>query len=298
MPSAVAPGQDGSQVEAESVDVHVGDPVAEAVGDQPHGTRMQDVEAVAGARVVDVVPGVFRGEPVVDGIVDAPERQRGSEMVPLAGVVVDHVEDDFDPGPVQRPHHRLELVDLLAETAGGVADMGGEEGDGVVAPVVGEPPGLERTVGDEMVDGHELDRRDSQPEQVVDDRVRGQSEVGAAQVRRDPGMLHGHAAHVRLVNDGPVPRRAGRTVVLPGEGGVDHDGLGERGRRVAAVEREIGLRVAHRVAEQVVVPVDEAAHRLGIRIDEEFVGVETVAVRRLVRSVDLVAVQRPGAHVG
>ena len=38
----------------------------------------------------------------------------GPEVVAFGGVVVDDVEDDFDPRVVQRLHHLLELLHLLA----------------------------------------------------------------------------------------------------------------------------------------------------------------------------------------
>ena len=42
------------------------------------------------------------------------EGQRGAQVVAFGGVVVDHVEDDLDARPVQRPDHRLEFLHLLA----------------------------------------------------------------------------------------------------------------------------------------------------------------------------------------
>ena len=111
-------GQRGRQVEAEAVDVHLGDPVAQAVHDQLQRVRVGHVEAVPGAGRVVVVGPVVGHEPVVGGVVDALERQDRAEVVALGGVVVDDVEDHLDAGLVQRPHHRLELGDLLAVAAG------------------------------------------------------------------------------------------------------------------------------------------------------------------------------------
>ena len=68
-----------------------------------------------------------REQPVVERVVDAAQRQRRTELVALAGVVVDDVEDHLEPGPVQGPDHRLELAHLLAEAAGGVADVRGKK---------------------------------------------------------------------------------------------------------------------------------------------------------------------------
>ena len=105
------------QIEAESVDVHLENPVAKAVHDQLQHVGMPHVQRVAGSGVVHVVPAVVCHQAVVRGIVDPLERQHRTEMVSLGGVVVDHVEDHFDSGGVQRPHEILEFHHLLAAHA-------------------------------------------------------------------------------------------------------------------------------------------------------------------------------------
>ena len=70
--------------------------------------------------------------------------QRRAAVVALGGVVEDDVEDDLEAGAVQGVDHRLELGDLAPGPAGAdrgrVAVVGGEEADGVVAPVVRQAP--------------------------------------------------------------------------------------------------------------------------------------------------------------
>jgi hypothetical protein len=95
------PGQRRRQVEAEPVDVHLGDPVPQRVHDQPQRLVVADVEAVPGAGGVVVELLVAVDEPVVGLVVDAAERQRRTEVVALGGVVVDHVEDHLDARLVQ-----------------------------------------------------------------------------------------------------------------------------------------------------------------------------------------------------
>ena len=106
--------QGGGQIEAEAVDVHLLHPVPQAVHDQLQHLRMAHVERIAGARVVHVVARIVGDQAVVGGVVDAAETERRAELIALGGVVVDHVEDHFDAGAMQRLHHRLELADLLA----------------------------------------------------------------------------------------------------------------------------------------------------------------------------------------
>jgi len=67
-------GQGVCQVEAEPVDVHLGHPVPQRVHDQLQRMRMADVEAVAGAGVVQVIPLVVLDQPVVGGVVDTAHR--------------------------------------------------------------------------------------------------------------------------------------------------------------------------------------------------------------------------------
>src|SRR5918999_1716893 len=96
-----------------------------------------------------------RAEAVVRVVVDATERQRGTEVVALAGVVVDDVEDDLDAGIVQPLHHRLELADRVIGRA--EADVRGEEGDRVVAPIVDQAALDQVPLVDVLVDRQQLD---------------------------------------------------------------------------------------------------------------------------------------------
>jgi hypothetical protein len=75
------------------------------------------VEAVARAGEVGVEARLLRLEPVIRLVVDSLERERRSEVIALARVVVHDVENDLEPCGVQRLHHRLELDDLIAEPA-------------------------------------------------------------------------------------------------------------------------------------------------------------------------------------
>ena len=133
---ALVAQQRGDQVEAEAVDAHLGDPVAQRVQDEPQHAGLGGVDRVAAAGDVVVVAPVG-GQPVVAEVVQPAERQRRALVAALAGVVVDDVEDDLDAGVVQRRDHLLELVDLRAERAHGpVRGVRGEEPERVVAPVV------------------------------------------------------------------------------------------------------------------------------------------------------------------
>ncbi|CAM5503278.1 hypothetical protein SCYAM73S_04163 [Streptomyces cyaneofuscatus] len=203
-------GERRRQVEAEAVDAHLGDPVAQRIGDEPQHLGLDDVQGVAAAGVVGVAAGVVL-EAVVAAVVDAAQGEHRAELTGLGGVVVDDVEDDLDPRSVQGVHHPLELADLAARRAGGgVVGVRGEVADGVVAPVVVQPAPQQMVLVGELVDRQQLDGRHPEPRQVVDrGRVR-EPGVGAAQLGRDVRVELGEAAYVEFVDDRVRPRGLGR----------------------------------------------------------------------------------------
>ena len=224
------------QVEAEAVDVHLLDPVAQAVHDELERARMGHVQRVAAAGVVHVVAAGLGRQPVVRGVVDAAEGERGPQVVALGRVVVDDVEDDLDALVVEGLDHRLELADVGAgPPRRGVAEVGGEEADRVVPPVVGEAAVAQVLVGHEMVDRHQLHRRHAQAAQVAERRRRDEAGVRAAQMPGDTGVAGGETLDVQLVDHRLAPGRPRRPVIAPGERAVDDDGLGHPRRAVPAV---------------------------------------------------------------
>ena len=282
-------GQGRREVEPESVDVHLGDPVPQRVHDQLQRVRVAHVQRVARAGVVHVVARVVVDQPVVRGVVDPAHRQRGAHVVALGRVVVDHVEDHLDARVVQVADHRLELLHLAARPAVrlGVGVVRGEERDGVVAPVVGEALLLQVVVGDELVHGHELDGRDPQPLEVVDHQRVRETGVGAAQRLGDVGVRDREALDVRLVDHRLVVGDARVAVAAPVEERVDDHRLGHERRGVLLVAL-VGR--AERVAEHRLVPLHRAVEGLGVGVDQQLVRVAALPLGGVVRAVDPVAV--------
>ena len=155
-------------------------------------------------------------------------------MVPLAGVVEDDVEDHLDVVLVQLADEHLELVDLLAELAVvAVVRLGGEEGDGVVAPGVGQPLAGQRVAERavelvELHDRQQLDGGDPQLLEVGD--LLDEAAIGPGQValRR---VVPGEAADVDLVDDRLLDRDVGVAVPLP----VEVAPVGDAARRTRDV---------------------------------------------------------------
>ena len=210
-------------------------------------------------------------------------------------MVVDHIENHLQPGVVQVRDHLLELGDLAA---GQVARVGREKGDAVVAPVVVQALVQQVLVVDERVNRQQLDTGNTQVLDVLEQFVVGQAGEGTAQLLRHSGVAHADAAGVRLVEDGALPRYLYPLVTAPGEGRVDHLALGHEGGAVTFIERQVVVWVADGVAKQRLGPLQFADQLLGIRVDQQFVGVEAVTVLRLVRAVDAVAIHQARVRIG
>ena len=150
------------EVEAETVDVHLRDPIAQRIHDELQRVRVTDVEGVTGAGVVHVVRLVALDDAVIRLVVDTAESDGGAQVVALGGVVVDHIEDDLEACGVKAAHHGLKLGDDFARLIRhGVVRLGREETKGVVAPVVAQADSAQTIILEELVDWHELDRGDA-----------------------------------------------------------------------------------------------------------------------------------------
>ena len=200
---------------------------------------------------------------------------------------------NLDAGAVHRLDHRLELLHLLAEPAGGVVGVRCQEGQGVVAPVVAQPLVEQGGVLDELVDRHQLDGGHPQLGEVAGHGGVAEPGVRAAQVLGDVGVQLGHALDVRLVDDALVVGDLWRPVALPVEEGVDHDAERHVGRGVVVVARVL---VAEGVAEEALVPVDLAGRRLRVGVEQKLGGVAAQPLGRVPGAVDAVAVALTGLH--
>ncbi len=284
------------EVEAEAVDVHLRDPVAQAVHDHLQHARMQHVQRVAAAGVVHVVARIVVHQAVVRSVVDAAETQRRAEVTAFGGVVVDDVEDHLDAGRVQRLDHRLEFAVGLERR--GIVLVRREVADRVVAPVVPQTLLDQVPIVEEPMHWHQLDGGDAEALQVLDDGRRAETGVRAAILRRHLRMQLGEAAHVHLVDDRVVPRRARIAVVAPRERRVDDLALRHAARVVAPILRQVGALTADAIAEVRIAPGERPDDRLRIGIEQQLLRVEAMAVLRLVRAVHAIAVQLPRPRLG
>src|SRR6185369_15328628 len=76
--------QSGGKIEAKTVDVHLRDPIAQAVHDQLEHPRMGHVEGVTAAGIVHVKAAVVLHQTIVGSVVDTTETQGRAELITLA----------------------------------------------------------------------------------------------------------------------------------------------------------------------------------------------------------------------
>ena len=151
-------------------------------------------------------------------------------------MVIDHIENDFDASLMQGFHHPLEFSHCSARAfVGHIVWVGGEVGNGVVAPVVAQSSVDQISGLHEVMHRHQLDSGDTELLQIVDRRRMHETGVGALQFRRDVRMECGEAFNVQFVDDGFVPRALQLTVTGPVEEGLLDDALGHEGRAIRIV---------------------------------------------------------------
>ena len=287
----VAASEHRRQVEAKAIDMHLLDPEAQAVHHHLQHARLADVQRVAAAGEVVAAPVGIQA--VAAGLVEAAPGDRRPALVALGAVVVDHVQQHLDAGGVQPAHHLAELGARVGR--GGVARLGAEEADRVVAPVVDQAVGGQVGLVHVLMHRQQLHRGDAQALQVGDGRVAAQPGVGAAHFGRHAGHALGEALHVQLVEQALGQRRQQATVASPVEGVGDHAGLQRPARVVAHVHV---LRVFAVGGEVRVAPVETADDLPRPGIQQHLVRVEAVAAVRPPGAICAKAVDQPGPGTG
>src|SRR5579872_4710522 len=147
-------GESRSQIESKAIDVHLENPIPQAVHDELEHAWMAHIQSVSSAGVVDVIARIVGHEAIIAGVVDALECKRRAEMIALGGVVVHDIENDFETCGVQSLNHRLEFADGVG---GQITRFRREEPDRVVPPVISKPTLDQLAVVDEGVHRHQLD---------------------------------------------------------------------------------------------------------------------------------------------
>lgn len=221
--------ENGRQVEAESVDVHFDDPIAEALDDEVFHDGVVAIHRIAAARIIGIFSARF--EHVIDGVIESAKSDGRSAFVSFAAVVEDDVENDFDLRFVKGLYHRTEFFNGGAgRGADRVSLVRAKEADRGVSPVVCVKfSGIgiaqrRRFLGIIGGDGEQFDGSDAhflEMRNFVD-----KSEIGAG-VRGVCRRVHCHAFDVALVDDAFRESISRSVVDVPAEGSsFDGDGFG------------------------------------------------------------------------
>src|ERR1700741_4927901 len=103
-------------------------------------------------------------------------------MVSFRRVVIYNVENYFQPGRMKSLDHCLKLADRVSRQ---VTRLQCKKTNRIIAPIVAESTIHKSTVIHEAMDGHKLDRRDTQACQIVDHGSRRQPRIRSAQASRN-----------------------------------------------------------------------------------------------------------------
>src|SRR4029453_105700 len=147
------------------------------------------------------------------------------------------------------------------------------------------------------MDGHQLDGGHPELDEMLEDGVHAEAEVGATERLRHAGVKLRQAAHVALVDHRATPRGEWRAVVAPAECGLDHDALRHDAGAVGRAG-DVAGRVVRILPGELGARRDRPAERPGIGIDQQLRGIEAVTVTGRPGPVHAVAVELPGPHVG
>ena len=178
--------------------------MSKAVHDELQDVRVSHIERVSASGEIEVVAGFVIDKSVVRMVVDTAHREGWSEMIAFRGVVVDHVQDDFDTCGVECLDRFSELICRTCPDLCPVLVVGAEISDRVVTPVVLATLLDEVMVMNELMDRHQFDRSNSELYEMFNDRRMTQGGVGAPFLWRDVGVLHREPSDMGLVDDALV----------------------------------------------------------------------------------------------
>ncbi len=270
------PSQRRRKIEAETVEAAVDHPPLHCADRHVDDQGPIERDTISGAGVVDVSRRIAGVEAEKRGVVEPAKRQRRSELIALAIVVEDDVEDRLDASGMQgvgRCAH-------LSPAAGRKARIRDAENHRIVAPGVREAERGQVPLVDEGVRRHDFNRGDAEGGEMVDRSRMRQSGESSARAVRDRRVQARKAAQVEFVYDErfrrhpPTPRLAGRRRAGDGLGRIRAAVDAERKHRGAKAER----------------PVE----RPGVGVGQQFGGVEASASPRIVGTLDTEAIARAG----
>ena len=172
---------------------------------------------------------------------------------------------------------------------------GAEKPDRVIAPIVREPTIVQMLIPNKLMNRQQFDGGHAKVFEVVQNDGRRHAQVGAAQGLRHIGMTSGQSFDMHFIDDRLIPWSTKKLVGSPRKGGIDDDAFGDVCRTVPIIERKISLLIADLIAEHASFgPMHGAGHGFRVGIDEQFIGIEAMALGRIVGAMDTIAVMLAG----
>ena len=210
-------------------------------------------------------------------------------------MVVDHIHQHLDPGLVQALDHQAEFKEAVLA---GIARLGAKEADGVVTPMVAQAAFDQKAFVLKGLHRQEFNGGDAKGGVMVQHRIRRHAQIGAPHCARHLHVALGQRLDMRLVDHRAGNGMPGRHIAPPVVQGIDHDAFRHGKGAVAAVETQVAARRADAVAHQRIGPAQAAFQRPSIGVDQQFVGVEAVALFRRIGAVGAEPVQITGGQPG
>ena len=195
--AVVATSERRREIEAEPVEPAVDHPSPQRADRHIDHERPFEGNAIAAAGVVEIDLRPAGVETEECRIVEATERQGRPELVALAVVVEDHVEDRLHARFVQRVSRRADF----GPAAGREPRIGDAEHHGIVAPGVRQAERRQMPLVDERVGRHDLGCGYAEAGEMGDRSGVREPGEGSAQLFRNGSIEPRKAPQIELIDD-------------------------------------------------------------------------------------------------
>ena len=260
---------------------------------------MPHIGSISATGEVGVVASVFVVQQVIAGIINAPKRQCWPSFISFGGMVIDDVQNDFDPCRMQRADHRLEFLrHQFRIVCGAITRFRSKKTKGVIPPIIDSLLIGQEFFIDMKMDWQQFDRCHAKFLQIIDGWGACQSRVGSSQLLGNFSHQFRKALHVQFVDDCPFPGDIRPLIFSPCESGIDDQSQGGIRGRVAIVEGKILITLVFTETEQCFIPFQHPTNSAGIRVKQDFVRVESKTVLRRIRAVNSKSVKSARFQVG
>ena len=277
------PPQYRSQVEAETVHMKCFRPIAQAVRRPTGYVAANNVQRIAAARPVFIAAVGL--QPIPQSIVYAALAKHRAFFILLGGMVVHDIQYHFQARLVQGFDRLLQLF-RRAFGIGGIRRLDGKMGIGVVAPIIAQAHFLQMVFVQMLVYRQQLDGGNAQSFQIINHARIGQRLIRSRVFQI--GELLGKPFHMGFIHYRPAPRMVRTALVAPIKIIVAHyHAFGCHRRIVPPVFRT-------KPCHFLIIPITRfAVDFFGIRVNQQFIRIETRAARRISTPVNTKTIPLP-----